>query len=705
MKAFCNPVAVLFRFMALCAALLCAPVLAESKPAPLHVPAVLIAETASPAPVPIPVSASNTAQAQTVTLAFMMTPQPGWHGYFENPGDAGFGMQLKWDLPAGVTAGKPRYPVPSTLLIGGLMNYIYERPYVILVDMQIAPSVARGTKIPIKVRGDWLACTDKICVPEGDDLSISLVASDGAISAAIRTRFDAYRAALPLPLDRAGRYAVKGKTLEIAIPYPANAPLNQPYFFALTPDVIDYPVPQTVRRAGDMLIITTGLRNISTSPLSGVLRHSEGQGLIVTARPGAVPAGGTAVTDTNTTSNAGAPISFAWILSFSVLGGLILNLMPCVFPILGLKAVSLAKMGGDTAAAKRDALAYTAGVILSVVALGAVMIGLRSAGQEAGWAFQLQEPRMVLALLLLMTAITLNLAGVFEIASVSVGAPAGQRGGMAGSFGTGVLAAVVATPCTGPFMAAATGAALLLPAPAALLVFAGLGFGLALPYLAIAYIPYLRQWLPKPGRWLITFKYAMAVPMALTVAALLWLLSRMSGSFGLGLGICAATIIAGILFGLGKTQRAGRTARIWAVSAVGLAIIAVVILPRQAVSNDAQSGALASTLQAAPYSEAKLAGYRASGHPVFVYFTADWCVTCKVNEAAALNRTATAKAFQKAGVKVLVGDFTRSDPVLLHALAAHGRSGVPLYLYYPKDSEAQILPQILTAQMLSDLTK
>jgi thiol:disulfide interchange protein/DsbC/DsbD-like thiol-disulfide interchange protein len=686
----CSLAVAALRLMALFTLYICAPALADTLPAPLHVSAVLRAETLTPAP------------SQTVTLAFVMTPQSGWHGYFENPGDAGFGMQLKWDLPAGVTAGKPRYPVPSTLLISGLMNYVYERPYTILVDVQIAPSIARGTKIPIKVRGDWLACTNKVCVPEGDDLSIDLVAGDGAVSAASRAQFDAYRAALPLPLDRAGRYAVKGKTLEIAVPYPATAPVKQPYFFAQTPDIIDYPVPQNARRSGDILIVTTGLRNTSTAELSGVLRYGDGQGLIVTARPGPVPMDGAPITNTNTANGTGAPASFAWILVLSVLGGLILNLMPCVFPILGLKAVSLAKMGGDTAAAKRDALAYTAGVILSIVALGGVMLALRSAGQQAGWAFQLQEPRMVMALLLLVTAITLNLAGVFEIASINVGASVNGRSGMAGSFGTGVLAAVVATQCTGPFMAAATGAALLLPVPAALLVFAGLGFGLALPYLAIAYVPVLRRLLPKPGPWLIKFKYVMAVPMALTLAALLWLLSRMSGGFGLGLGSVAVGILSFVLITIGKIQRRGLTARIWTGLALVCALAAVLILPRYPVAtNTAQAG----VLQAAPYSEAKLAQYRASGQPVFVYFTADWCVTCKVNEAAALNRPATAEAFQKAGVKVLVGDFTRRDPAIARALEAQGRSGVPLYLYYAKGGKAQVLPQVLTPQILIDTVR
>jgi thiol:disulfide interchange protein/DsbC/DsbD-like thiol-disulfide interchange protein len=662
-------------------------------PAEPNVPAVLRAETNAPAP------------GQNLTVAFVMTPKPGWHGYFENPGDAGFGMQLEWDLPEGVTAGKPRYPVPETLMISGLMNYVYERPYAVLVDIKLAPNIAGGANLPIKVRADWLACTDKICVPEGDDLAINLIAGQGQVTATGRTQFDAYRAAIPVPLDQEGRYAVNGKTIEIAIPYPKNAEVNQPYFFALTPDVIDYPMPQTARRVGDMLIITAGMKGETSGTLSGVFRYGEGQGLIINAREGSVPAGGVSIAQSEPAGEnkkAETSVNLALILGFSVLGGLILNVMPCVFPVLGLKAVALTKMGGDARAAKRDALAYTAGVILSVVALGGIMLVLRGAGQQVGWAFQLQEPRIVLLLLLLMSAVTLNLAGAFEVATVSGGNSLARKQGLAGSFWTGVLAAVVATPCTGPFMAAATGAALLLPAPLALLIFAGLGFGLALPYLAIAYIPFFRTWLPKPGPWLGKFKTAMVVPMALTAIALAWLLWRMSGAYGLTLGLVAVTLLSALLFALGGKQKRGQGGMVFAGIAIAVAAASMIILPRDAIA--VQSGA-DNLLAAKDYNEEKLAEYRKSGSPVFVYFTADWCVSCKVNETAAINIASTAAAFEKSDVKVLRGDFTRRDPALSRALAQHGRSGVPLYLYYPRGGDAKILPQILTPQMLIDLPK
>ncbi len=682
----------LLLFSSLLLAFFGGPAAAQMPGAVPNVPATLQSETAAPAP------------GQALTVAFVMKPKPGWHGYFENPGDAGFGMQLDWDLPQGVTAGKPRYPVPETLIISGLMNYVYERPYAVLVDLQIAPSITRGAKLPIKVRADWLACTDKICVPEGDDLSIDLVTGQGLVAANTRAHFDTYRAALPAILDRPAQFASANKGIEIAIPFPANAKVDQPYFFALTPDVIDYAAPQMARRIGDMLIIKTNTLNGAPASISGVFRYGEGQGLIVTAKPGLVPAGGIPIANKAETSasNKDLPLSFGWVLIFSVLGGLILNLMPCVFPILGLKALSLAKMGGDGRAAKRDALAYSGGVIISVLALGGVMLMLRSAGQLTGWAFQLQEPRIVMLLLLVMTAVTVNLAGGYEIASFNGGGAVSKKEGMAGSFWTGVLAAVVATPCTGPFMAAAMGAALLMPAAMALLVFAGLGFGLALPYLAIAYIPLLRGWLPKPGPWLSRFKYAMAVPMALTAAALLWLLWRLSGSYGLILGTIAAAAVAATLLMMGKVQRHGRAGGLLAGVALVSAAAAIFILPRSAVLTESIPN---SPLHAQTYSETRLAEYRRAGRPVFVYFTADWCVTCKVNEAAAIDRPATAAAFAKNGVKVLVGDFTRRDPDISRALAVHGRSGVPLYIYYPKGGEARILPQILTPQIMADLVK
>jgi DsbC/DsbD-like thiol-disulfide interchange protein/cytochrome c biogenesis protein CcdA len=668
-----------------------------------NVSAVLAAETAAPA------------LGKKVTLAFVMTPKKGWHGYWVNGGDAGVGMRLEWQLPPGVRAGELRYPVPKPLIIFGLMNYVYEAPYTLLVDLDIAPNIAPGTRLPIKVRGDWLACTDRVCVPEGADLSVDLAVGLGGADKAKQAQFDAYRAALPIPIDQQASYQITGNSVEIAIPFPAAADVSAPYFFPLIEGVFDYPVPQSARRVGDRIVIKAAITASAIGQISGVLRYGDGRGLIVNAAPGDVPAGGKVIPmDASNVAKKGGDtgFSFAAILGMALLGGLILNLMPCVFPILGLKALSLSKMGGDEGAARRDALSYTAGVVLSCIMLGGVLLALRAGGQQVGWAFQLQEPRIVLLLFLLMAAITLNLLGVFELWAINAGGALAQKSGLAGSFWTGVLAAVVATPCTGPFMAAALGAALILPALPALTLFAGLGLGLATPYLAVAYIPRLRRMLPKPGPWLVTFQRWMALPMAITAAALLWLLWRLSGSAGMMVGAFGAFILCGALIFLGKGQRqppgykpslfTGRPI-LSSLVLVAFALASANILPREPLAS--MPGASGGMLSAAPYTDARLEQLRRSGTPVFVYFTADWCLTCKVNEAAAIERDSTAAAFTKAGVRTLVGDFTRSDPALARVLERHGRSGVPLYLYYAKGKDAKILPQILTADMLATLVE
>ena len=667
--------------------------------APLNVPATLEAETGTPAP------------GQTVTLAFHFKPKPTWHGYWENPGDAGFGMALEWTLPKGVTAGKLRYPVPEPLLISGLMNHVFEHEYAVLVDLTLDKAITAGTALPVKVRGDWLACTDEICVPEGDDLAINLVAGDGRPSE--NARFDRYRAALPVPLDMAGRYAINGKTIEVAIPFPATAALGKVYFFPRTEKLFDYAALQSARRTGNWLVIATRVETGFDGRIDGLLRFNDAQGLEVRAMPGALPKGGDVVTVLDERASparrdpfGGAQdrpsVTFGVILGLSILGGLILNLMPCVFPILGLKALALAKSGGDERVARRDALAYSGGVIVSCVALGGVMLALRAAGQEVGWAFQLQEPRIVLLLLLLMVAVTANLAGLFEIGGVGAGDSLTRKGGLAGSFWTGVLAAVVATPCTGPFMAAAMGAALLLPVAQALLLFAGLGFGLALPFLAIAYVPALRRMLPKPGPWLGTFRKAMAVPMALTALALLWLLWRLSGMTGLATGLIAGFLVLMLLLVLGITRKRGGSVIYLVVLLAAAPLGALAWIPGAPV---AVADNTPDVLQSEPFAQTRLTQLRAGGRPVFVYFTADWCVTCKVNEAVAINRKETAMAFAKVGMVTLKGDFTRRDPAIARFLGEHGRSGVPLYLYYPAGGEAQILPQILTVDTLTELAK
>jgi DsbC/DsbD-like thiol-disulfide interchange protein/cytochrome c biogenesis protein CcdA len=666
--------------------------------APLNVPATLETETAAPAP------------GQTVTLAFHFKPKPGWHGYWENPGDAGFGMQLKWNLPKGVAAGKPRYPVPQPLIISGLMNHVFEHEYAVLVNLTLDKEIAAGTPLPVKVRGDWLSCTDQICVPEGGDLAIDLVAGGGDIGQAERARFDAWRSALPVPLDRQAVYTIDGKSISLAIPYPKSAAVADVWFFPRTDKLFRYAAVQSARRTGDWLIVTGEVDSGFSGQIDGLLRFNDAQGIEVRAMPGAVPAGGDTVSvfgESKPLAGGGDGLYFLSILGFSIVGGLLLNLMPCVFPILGLKAIAIAKAGGDERQARRDALAYSAGIVLSCLALGAVMLALRAGGEEIGWAFQLQDPAIVLLLLLLMVAITANLAGLFEVGGIRAGDKLTRQGGIAGSFWTGVLAAVVATPCTGPFMAVAMGAALLLPVAQALLIFAGLGLGLALPFLAIAYIPALRSRMPKPGPWMNNFRKWMAVPMALTSLALLWLLWRLNGLPGLVVGLTAGVALTvGIAIAVSVRGKAETAEKHYYLSLLvvifGMGNIAFNHLPE---STNRGVAAGHGELVSSPFSEDLLRDVRAKQIAIFVYFTADWCVTCKVNEAAAINRDVTIAVFNKAGITTLKGDYTRRDPAITRFLAKHGRSGVPLYLYYPAGQEPQVLPQVLTVDMLTELAK
>ncbi len=655
----------------------------------LNVPGRLIAETDRPA------------AGGTVTLAFLFEPKPGWHGYWENPGDAGLGLQLEWKLPEGVTAGKLRYPVPKPLLIGGLMNHVFEDPHAILVDVEIDDQIRPGTRLPISVAGNWLACTDSICVPQQGRFTLELVSGNGLVNAAQRIQFDNWRSTIPVPLDQPARYAVKGKTYQLAIPYPAAAPLNRPYFFALSTEGIRYAAPQQARRSGDWLVIETEVQGVPRA-VEGLLRIGDGQGLLIHSVPGVIPTGGDTIPVLGSKDKQPVPFfetpGSPLLLLGAFFGGLLLNLMPCVFPILGLKALALARAGGDEQSARADALAYSAGVIVSCVALGGMILGLRAGGKEVGWAFQLQEPAFVLFLLLLMVAVTANLAGLFELRGFDLGNKLTQHPGNSGSFWTGVLAALVATPCTGPFMAAALGAALLLPAFEAILLFATLGLGIALPFLMIAYVPRLRAMLPKPGPWLYRFRTAMAVPMGLTALALAWLLWRQVGETGLWVGIVASMLT---LFLLAMQTTMGGLFRHSGIAMIGLLLLIFVGASRWLPDDEATSVQSANLL-GEPFDAQRLVRLRAEGKPVFLYFTADWCVTCKINEAAALNVSETAKLFREKDITIMVGDFTKRDPAIARFLAEHGRSGVPLYLYYPPQGQQQILPQILTPAIVAD---
>jgi thiol:disulfide interchange protein/DsbC/DsbD-like thiol-disulfide interchange protein len=636
------------------------------------------------------------APGETVTLALVMLPNKGWHGYWKNPGDSGIETSIAWTLPDGMSAGPIQYPVPEQLIISGLMNYVYSGQYTQLIDLAVPSGLAPGTRLPLRGRVDYLACTDQICVPESAQIATELEVGAGGVR---DPAFDRYRTALPRPLDRPGTFQLSGDRFRLAVPVPESLQVSDAYFFPLTDGALDYGAPQRVTRAGENLIVETlaGSGAGALGAVEGVLKVGEAQGLMLTARPGGVPAAGVALAPSAEPSAAGGGSTFLLALLGALAGGLLLNVMPCVFPILSLKAMSLAKAGGEEREVRREALAYTAGAVSLCLILGGALLALRAGGTAAGWAFQLQDPRVILFLLLLVTAIALNLAGLFELPNLAGGQRLTQAKGVSGAFWTGGLAAFVATPCTGPFMGAALGAALVLPVASALAVFAGLGLGLALPFLLLGFVPALRRRLPRPGPWMDRFRRLMSVPMFLTALALAWILGRQAGVDGMALGLAAALVLGLALWWMGRGSRAP-----WLpLAPAALAAVAALLLVPTA--SDPAQAAPRGLLQPQPFSEARLAALRRESRPVFVYFTADWCVTCKVNEKAALERDEVARAFASRNVAVLVGDWTRGDAGISRFLAKHGRSGVPLYLYYAPGKDAQVLPQILTPSRLTSL--
>jgi len=660
-------------FVTMVSALISVPAGAQAT----HIQPRLVSESAMPA-----------AGAST-TIAIEMRTEKGWHGYWKNPGEAGVPPILKWTLPKGVTIGEPRFPVPKLLTVAGLANYVFESDHALLLPLTIPAGLAPGTKLPIALSANWLACTDEVCVPEQGSFTLDLTVGDGAPDS--QARFDAWRQALPMPLGGQALFARSGKELRLAIPWPASAPVADSHFYPGESGLIADAEPQRFSRTGDTLIVSLVAAD-GSKPVSGLLSIGDGRGIEFTAIAGAVPPDGTPLSKVAS--------EFDWTavllaLGGALLGGLILNVMPCVFPIVSLKALSLAKAGGDERSARRDALGYTLGAVLVCLGLGAAILALRAGGTSVGWAFQLQNPGVIVALLVLMTVTALNLAGLFELPTVGGNLASGN------SVMTGALAAFVATPCSGPFMGAALGAALVLPTAAALAVFAGLGLGLALPFLLLGFVPALRKRLPKPGAWMATLRRILSVPMFLTALALAWLLGRQAGSDALAVGIGAALVAALVLWWSGLRQAKGKGGlALAALAALAVTVGSIFILP---VRTEAASAASA---EGEPFTETRLASLRAAKTPVFVYFTADWCLTCKVNERVAIGQPSVQAAFAQKGVKTLIGDWTRSDPAITRFLETQGRAGVPLYLYYaPGAASPQILPQILTPGILSALAR
>ncbi len=668
-------------------------------------------------------------------LGLRIAIAPGWHTYWRNPGEAGAPPEVALHLPAGATAGPIAWPAPRRIAEGPVMTYAYAGT--VLLALDVTPPAAGGAGFTVQASAHWLVCK-QICVPEHGRFTLTLPYGTPAPSAQAAA-FAAAARDVPAPSPWAasvapdGRLWVHGNGLD-------GATVTQAAFIPDRAETIrdSAPQPLTRRAHGIVLHLTPGRRFAAAlatpAGLRGVLELTDQTGqrraVRLAAHSGPVPnvpvtgpaTLGPVEAGPSALGPAAAPVAalaslgaaaLARLLGLAFLGGLILNLMPCVFPVLAMKAMALA----SAAAGQRmraQATAYAAGVIAAFAALGGVLLATRAAGAAIGWGFQLASPGFVTTLAWLMFAVGLALSGVFETPGGRL-AGAGQglaaRGGLGGSFFTGLLAVVVATPCTAPFMGAAIGGALAAPPAAALSVFLAMGAGLAAPSLLLAAVPALARAMPRPGRWMEVLRQLLAFPMYAAAAWLLWVVSAEAGPDGV-LATAAGFVLLGFAaWALGMAQRgtggrwlAGGAAALGMLAALALlARIMVVPTAPPALAARIGPGGGGTALRTEAFSAARLAVLRAAGRPVFVDMTAAWCVTCLVNERVALDRAPVRAAFARRRVALLVGDWTRQDPALTAYLRAHGRDGVPLYVFYPPGAaHGRVLPQLLTPGLVLD---
>ncbi|MBX3480870.1 MAG: thioredoxin family protein [Caulobacter sp.] len=655
------------------------------------------------------------APGSTTYLALRQKIDQGWHTYWRNPGDSGEPTKLEWTLPPGWTAGDFVWATPQKLPVGPLTNYGYSGEVLLPVAIT-APAGAAAGPVTLKARASFLVCED-ICIPEEAALEITVTVADAVPAPDARWGEPVARALADAPkaAGLTATWRLEGTTPVLAV---AGAPLkgadmSGAWFFPFTGGVLDHAAAQTADRGPDGLTLTLppGYAFESGKPpevLDGVLTVG-GKAYEVAATQGAPPAGVSGLGPPPAAPAPPAPgLGLAAAIGFAFLGGLILNLMPCVFPVLSMKAAALAGHAHEPRGARAQGLAYGAGVLVSFLALAGLLIALQMGGAAIGWGFQLQSPPVVAMLALLMTAVALNLSGVFEVGSSLQGAGQGlaSRQGLIGSFFTGALAVAVASPCTAPFMGSALGFTLGQPPLVTLSVFAGLALGFAAPFVALTFIPGLLALLPRPGAWMDVLRRLLAFPMYGAVAWLVWVLSQQTDAQGLALALMALLLAAFGLWVWGQARGARRGLQLLAaLCLIGAAALA--LTPRASASGPVAEAPAAADAAAADvpheaWSPERLAALRAEGRPVLVNFTAAWCVTCQVNEKVALSTREVAEALKTSNAVYLKGDWTRRDPVIAAALAEHGRAGVPLYLVYaPGAPTPRVLPQLLTPGMVA----
>ncbi|MGG5810198.1 protein-disulfide reductase DsbD family protein [Falsiroseomonas sp. CW058] len=632
------------------------------------------------------------APGEAFRLGLRLRLAPGWHTYWRNAGDAGAPPEVTLALPAGATSGAIAWPAPDRIPYGPLVNFGYKGEVLLPVPVQVPPGLSPGDTFRIEAEATWLVC-EQVCIPEEGRFALTLPVADRAIPSPITTSlFEATEARLPRPAPWTARAGAGGGRASLTVSGPGigAATVRDAFFFPAAPGLLDNTAPQPMTlREGSLTLALALAPGAAPAALDGTVVLRDGGGQRAAFDVSAAVAG---------PAERAAPLPFWRAVALALAGGLLLNLMPCVFPVLAMKAMALARLSGEARRAVRlHAASYTAGVLASFAVIGGALIGLRQAGGTAGWGFQFTEPAFVAVMAWVMLAVALNLAGVFAIGRpVGAGQSVAARGGHAGAFATGALAVLLATPCTAPFMAAALGAAMAMPPAMTMGVFLALGLGLAAPYALLGFAPGLARALPRPGPWMEWLRQGLAFPMLAAAAWLVWVLAQQAGADGVLWVLAGGVILSAGLWALGLAQRAGTGRGAWAGRlAVAAAMAATLaLLPRLAA---APAAAAAADPGAEPWSAARVEALRAEGRPVFVNATAAWCITCQVNERVALRGGAVRDAFAARGVAYLKADWTRGDAAIGALLREHGREGVPLYLYWaPGAAEPAVLPQILT---------
>jgi thiol:disulfide interchange protein/DsbC/DsbD-like thiol-disulfide interchange protein len=662
---------------------------------------------------------------QAFWVALELDIRDGWHTYWRNPGDSGEPTKLVWQMPPGFTAGDIVWTTPHRFEIAPLVNYGYAKHAVHLVQITAPKDLKAGTPVSLAAKASWLVCSD-VCIPEDANLQLTLPVSAqaGGVDPASSALFTSARSELPSAEPAPTSARIQGDKLIITLGQQWGATLSQITslaFFPYDEGGIEYATPQTLTRAKDAvdLAMKVGYQPPKAGAIRGVLVVTTLNGTQTDTVPIEIAAdfSGAGAAEVKAgprfaplaQSNKEPEHSLPTLLLFAVLGGLILNLMPCVFPVLSIKALNVMEQAKKHPAAVRaKGLVFAAGVIVSMLCLAGVLLMLRAGGEQLGWGFQLQSPLFVTLLVYLLLAVGLNLSGVFEVGGglAGVGDNLTQGDSYSASFFTGVLATLVATPCSAPFMAPAVGAALTQAPFTALCIFAALGVGISLPFVLLSFAPWMRRVLPKPGAWMDTLKQVFAFPVYATAAWLLWVVAQETSPFGLGAALAGSILVALAAWSFQKARSSAGGGRVTVIATAVISLVLAIILPIR-FADVAAAAAPGSSAQAKrgddewqPYSAARVAELSAAGRPLLVNFTASWCLTCMVNERNAFSDAAVQEIFRDKKVTLMKGDWTNRDPAITKALAAFGRAGVPLYVVYngkPGATEPVVLPQILTA--------